>query len=262
VVLKSGGYGDSLLINRSLTITATGTTANVGAIEINQPSADVVLKGLHLVGTAAPAGSDGIHVTQAASLHIEDCVIERFPDDGIDTGTFADTLLFITRTTVRNNGGIGLITVGINSDIAMLAVDASRVENNVSSGIHIGHLHGLISRTVTAGNGGNGLEMDQSDASVVRTIAGNNSSGGFVVSGQSGSPANLTLHRSTSRGNDSRGLNVSSTGNSTGRVSSSVFTNNGFGIENSDVLLTRENNTVAGNGTDYAGNAPVVLTPQ
>jgi hypothetical protein len=222
----------------------------------------VVLKGLHIVGSGAPAGTDGIHITEAASVHIEDCVIERSPGDGIDTGIDADTLLFVRRTTSRNNGRYGLNSVGINSATAMLAVDSSRFENNGFSGIHSEDMPvpATFTRSVFLGNSSNGLENLDGRASVMRSIAANNGGAGFNSSGQSLTPGSLTVERSISRGHLFRGISVSA--NATGIISNSVFTNNSIGIENGGTLFTRQNNTNAGNSSDYAGTPPVVLSPQ
>jgi hypothetical protein len=231
----------------------------VGAIEIDNPDAHVVLKGLHLLGSVAPAGSDGILITAAASVHIEDCVIERFPGDGIDTAADADAAIFVRRTISRDNDEHGLKASVVGSANALLAVDSSLFENNGGGGVVAQQLPALVTRSVMAGNGAHGFYHDESRAHVSGSVSANNGLHGFTSDAPSTS-ANLTLVNSTSRENGFRGLRTSA--NATARISNSVFTNNSIGIENNGVLLTRGNNTNAGNGTDYTGNASLPLPPQ
>jgi hypothetical protein len=141
----------------------------------------------------------------------------------------------------------------------MLAVDASLFENNGMGGIIAQQLPALVTRSVMAGNGGHGFYHDESRAHVSGSTAAENGLFGFASDAPS-TTADLMLVNATSRGNGFRGLGISA--GAAVRISSSVFTNNTIGIENNGVLLTRGNNTNAGNGTDYSGSAPVPLPAQ
>jgi hypothetical protein len=84
------------------------------------------------------------------------------------------------------------------------------------------------------------------------TTAANNGGDGYRVVG-----GTLTLESSVARGNGVAGVYQH---NFTGvvRLSNSVITENVTGVHNGGDMVTRENNTVDGNTTDFAGNA---LTP-
>jgi len=275
VVLDSGFYGNNLNITKSIAISAGGPTSAGGqsqeitaalrSITINNAAASVVLRGLLLTGKGAAADTDGILISDAATVHIEDCIIERFPRHGINAFAI-DTKIFVTRSAFRHNGEYGIRFVGIGSATAALTVDSSQFENNGFpggfAGIHAGHGPIIITRSILSGNSGNGVEQDVSNVNVVWSTAANNGNNGFAVSGQADTPAELTLEHSTSRGNGFDGLSVSGNADGRARISNSVFTENSFGIRNNGVVHTRENNTIAGNLDDHNGNDLEILAPQ
>ncbi len=231
-VLNSAGYGN-LTIAKFVTISGGGHTVALGTrIRINSASAVVVLRDFAMNGLRI--GGSGILISNATAIHIVNVEVENYPGDGIRLNG-ANTKLFVADSVSRYNGSHGLFVNGGGSTPA-LTVGNSGFENNA----------------------GNGLWVDGGTANVTWTTAANNSGAGYAVGGA----GELTLESSVARGNangsNAQGLFVSSTG--TARISNSVFTNNDVGIHNNGTLLTRQNNTVSGNGTDLIG-PPTTLLP-
>ena len=254
-VLDSGSYGPTASITKSITISAEGVTATLfnpddtSTITVNNPTAVVVLRGLTLSGGGS--GQRGLDVTEAAALYVERCEFERFTGDGIRL-QFADTSLYIKHSVSRANGNDGLLVNG-NGTTARVTVEESRFENNAGDGLDIDGVESVVTRTVTSGNGSDGIEQSSGRMTVSWTTSAQNNNGYNVGFG-----GQMTLEYVAARGNTGSGFSVSVTGASVGRVSNSVFTNNGIGITNNGTVETRQNNTVAGNTTDLTGNA---LTP-
>jgi hypothetical protein len=233
-------------INRSITVEGGGHTI-FGAIVINNANALVTLRNLNLNGRTVT--TTGINIVNAASVHVENCTIERYVEDGIALAANVSTELFVANSVTRDSGR-GLIVLGPTS--ARLTVENSRFENNADAGVTIRGGRASISRSVLSGNVNIGLFVDGGSTNVIETTAADGAIG-FVVAGGGA----MTIESSNTRGNQ-LGLNVSSA--STARISNSVFTNNGTGILNAagGTVLTLGNNLVAGNATNVSG----VLTPQ
>ena len=245
-ILDSGAYGTTININKSITISASGITATVGAITINSATAVVTLRGLSLTGRGTAAGTAGIRITAARTVHIVRCEIERFPGHGIiDAGTE----MFVTDSISRDNGLDG---ININGAASRLTIDNSRFENNGQNGITTQSNRATITRSVFAGNAGSGVLAVVGQVNITSTTSWNNGANGFYVlnSGQ------LSLEHSMASDNDV-GLSV---GGATARISNSVVTNNVTGINNnSGTVLTRQNNMVSGNTANLSGSALTVL---
>jgi hypothetical protein len=116
-------------------------------------------------------------------------------------------------------------------------VDNSRFEHNGDDGIEVRTGEASITRSVAAGNGGDGIVVSfNGKANVTWTTAEHNGNSGYRSSGQ------MTIEQSVARGNN-EGVTV--TDFSTGRVSNSVVTNNAsfdFSVASGSTLLTRRNN--------------------
>ena len=259
IVLDSGDYGNSLTINRSITITVESVTATLvdpGNITIDVPDAVVVLRGLHLKGAGTPGILAGIFISNAAAVHIERCTIERF-NNGVQIGVNDNIKVFVTGSIVRNNDFNGLVftAFGAQSGARRLAIDNTRFENNGNDGVGIAQAQATISRSVVSGNGGSGVSLGlDAVANVAWTTASHNSDGGFA---QLSAGGQMTLESSVARGNG-RGLYVAA---GTARISRSVFTDNGFGIrvDTAGTLQRLQSNILEGNGTNLS-NAGTVLT--
>ena len=255
IVLDSGSYGNSLTINRSITISADGVTATLidpGGITVNRADAVVTLRGLHLKGAGA-SGVSGILVQNAAAVHIEGCTIESFRARGIHF-TRDDAQLFVTDSIVRNNGLSGL---EVNASNVTVAIDNSRFENNGSNGVmFVGNTQAAITRSVSSGNSSNGITQNTGRMNVTSTTAAHNGTNGYLaISG-----GEMTLESAVARGNGGSGLRVAD-GSSRARVSRSVFTDNGIGVSNNGGnVQTFQNNILLGNGTNLQ-NSGTITTP-
>jgi nitrous oxidase accessory protein NosD len=258
VVLDSGDFGNSLTINRSITISAEGVTATLvdpGSIRIDDSDAVVVLRGLHLKGAGGPEVISGVFIAEAAAVHIERCTIERFASTGIRLFDNNATL-FVTDSIVRNNGSAGLLAAGTAQAGRTLTVDNSRFENNGGDGVSVDRGRATITRSVASGNGGSGVSLGvDAVANVTWTTASHNGDYGFAplaIGGQ------MTLESSVAR-NNSRGLYVAA---GTARISRSVFTDNDIGIrvDSAGTLQRLQNNVLENNGTDLSNAGTVQAT--
>jgi hypothetical protein len=256
-ILTTGEYGRAT-VNKGMSILAEGVSANIrsftsgsSAITVNAPGSKVVLKGLFLTG--GNSGRYGIRVTAAAAIHIDDCTVERFAEDGIRFEA-ANAEYLLSDSVSRSNGSSGLeITTDVGTK---LVIDNSRFENNTAAGANGKVALGSVTRSIASGNGGAGFSFgfnSPGNMNFTDTTAANNGSDGFVMNN------NATLESVVGRGNANNGLNVPCCG-TTVILSNSVFTNNNVGIHNDSDgdspnpgILSRGNNTVAGNNTDTNG---------
>jgi hypothetical protein len=249
-LIDSAGYGAAIAIGKSITISGDGATIFAGAITINNAGATVNLRRVVLNGGGSAANSSAITIQAAEAVHIENCVVHGFPQNGIlvDGANVGVTLL---DTVIRDNGSNGLVVN--NSPTARLAVDNSRFEDNAVDGLFINSGNTSVSRSVAAGNGGSGFGTTGASANMnlTETISAHNQNG-YRLTGSS----QMTLESAVARGNGT-GLAVFTS--ATARISNSTFTNNSSGIVNdSGTLLTRRNNTVTGNTTNVSGTLTVL----
>jgi hypothetical protein len=250
-ILNSGEYGPAT-INKSITILAEGVSANIrsfaaasDAITIDDPAAKVVLRGLFLTGGGT--GASGIRILSAATVHIENCRIERFNYGIFYSGGGAD--LFVTDTISRENDNDGLYVSTATAQ--RLKVDNSQFDNNGNDGLSIHGVEAAIIRTVVAGNGTAGIRHSGGEANITWTTAADNGFYGYIVSS-----GKMRLEFSTARGNgpgNGTGSGFRVQGGAVGVISNSVVTDNDVGLQNFGSLLSRRNNTVAGNTTNISG---------
>jgi len=112
LVLDSAGYGAIPSITQEVSINApTGIYGGISVfsgdgITINAGSATVVLRGLVINGQG---GGNGITITNALTVHIENCVIANMSGIGI---SHLNGTLEVKDTIVRNNANIGIYIVG------------------------------------------------------------------------------------------------------------------------------------------------------
>jgi hypothetical protein len=242
-ILDSGFYGGNATVNKSMTISGNGSTVFLdNPITINNPEAVVALRELVLDGQGT--GTDGILISEAASVHIERCVIHGFAEHGINSlGTGLE--LFVLDSIARNNGFDGLNVAGFG--IPRLTVDNSRFENNGSSGISVKFGRGAISRSTASRNGSSGIFVEAALVSIVATVSAHNGNHGFFASLNS----SVSIESSLAQANGTAGVFV---GSATARISNSTFTSNTAGLHNNGTLETRQNNTVRGNTFNVTGN--------
>lgn len=229
IVLDTGGYGP-VTIGKSLTIDSPpGIVAFIhppagNAVNVSAGASDsVVLRGLSLnVGAG-----QGIYVTSVGALYIESCTIVGFSLTGLYF--VSPGQLFVKDSTFSANGSAGIL-VAPASGTASASLDRCRFEGNGDSSI-------------------GGLTVGDSSVVTVRDSVASGNFRGFQAGSASGQTVQLNVERCVSTSNVV-GLFAADGANTVLRASDSVVTNNTlYGIEaqGSGQVLSRTNNTVAGN---------------
>ncbi|HET8585578.1 MAG TPA: right-handed parallel beta-helix repeat-containing protein [Casimicrobiaceae bacterium] len=229
--LDPGGFG-AVTITKSITITGDGTIAGIAAggvngIVVQVAASDVViLRRLHING--ARTGINGIRMLGAGDLHVEDCEIHGFTQQGIDVAPTGDSSLFVSGTTLRDNTG-GAIYVRPSAP---------------------GLVRGTLDRVSMQGNG-RGLRVEDGASLVVtRSTAAGNGFNGFVALASSRA-AELTITDSVSSSNGAVGV-YSGTLSSV-RVADTMITGNNVGFQAAGgAIVSSGGNTVTGNATNGA----------
>lgn len=131
----SGAVTGPVSITQSVTISAVGVAAGVtpatatDAIDIDAPGDLVILKGLDINGQGL--GLDGVDVTAAATVRIEDSDIYGFTDNGIEFApTSANAKLFVDDSTITGNGGDGVLIDPPSGGSAIVELSNDNVAEN------------------------------------------------------------------------------------------------------------------------------------
>ena len=206
IVLDSGGYGP-VTITKSLTIEAPpGVTAFIhppsgDAVTINAGAGDrVILRGLVLSG----GSSFGLIVISVGALHVENCVISGFSQDGIFVQ--ANAFVFIKDTISRaNDDGLFLAD-------GRVSVDHCRFEDNLGVGVFADGADVTVRDSVSSGNFV-GFKAQTSGTEntilqVYESLSTNNRGDGFAaaVSGSGGGFVNARVANSSVSENVGVGL--------------------------------------------------------
>lgn len=143
--LDPGGFG-TVTINRPITIDCTGTYGSIlvttgNAITINFNTGGFVrIRGLSITGQGQ--GVNGIVITQASRVNIEDSIIDGFTGSGIIMQNAAAGQLCVDDTTIRNNGFYGINIFPVNT------LASTSTTGSISNSRIIGHNNtGIITQT-------------------------------------------------------------------------------------------------------------------
>ncbi|CAG1011514.1 hypothetical protein BURK2_04283 [Burkholderiales bacterium] len=119
LVLSSGGY-EAVSVNKSIAIIAppgvhAGIAVTTGnGISIDTPGANVVLRGLSILGLG---GSNGIAMTAGSKLAVENCVVAGFRSAGVLVTAAA--AVRIHNSLIRDQGAGGIrLSGGATADIS------------------------------------------------------------------------------------------------------------------------------------------------
>lgn len=210
--LDGGGFG-AVTISKSITIDGTGTfasilAASVNGIIINITSATDTAKTVRLRGLAingASTGIDGIRVTSALEVFVQNVVIDGFTRHGINVAA-TGSKVFVKGATVRKVSQFGInLEPGGNAPNASLLVESSSLLGS-RAGIFTGAgTRATIRDSAMMGNE-TGLAAEKSDVTAVNCVFGENGRG--VVARQ-GSNIRLSLATVT---NNQVGLTVDAGG--------------------------------------------------
>jgi hypothetical protein len=199
--LDPGGFG-TITITKSITIDCIwipGSILNAGLNAVNIPfdnfGADVRkqvrLRGLNMQG--ADSGTGGVRITGGATITGGVVTIEDIVIDGNRAGNARGIVderqgageLYVSNTTVRNNGGTGIhvaATVGVSGVHA--SINNVNSLNNATGAFFNSSASGMISNSVLSGNGANGVEVQGSaNVTVVTSAISKNAGSGVATSG-------------------------------------------------------------------------------
>ncbi len=241
--IDSGGFG-AVTITKSITIDGNGTHAAIlssgtNGIIINDatPAGSVVtLRNLSINGAGTAPGLNGIRFLDGETLHVENCTIFGFSQNGIDVqpnpATAQTFKVFVLDTVIRNcafvapNAGI-VVKPGTNGTVnAML--DGVRLNQHKSSGIRA-----EARSTVTVRN----------------SEASGNTDFGFLAINSTAGNAVLNLESCVTTGNNF-GLRASGA-QATMRISNVTVVSNATGLfaDGGASIISFVNNRILGNTT-------------
>jgi hypothetical protein len=243
IVLSSAGYG-TLTINQAVSIINVGYFAGVtvgsGAtgITINAGTNDAVtLRGLTIDGGGT--GSNGIVFNSGGRLTIDQCDVMNFVGGGPTTGngilmqpTSGNQNIFVTNTTVSNNGNVGVYYLPPSGTAAAgIVIDRVRASGN-QYGIAINNFSSSGAAT----------------ASISNSISSLNFISGFFFENVT---ASLDASNASSNSNGSLGAGVILQSTGTLALGRSVLMNNfKYGLNNlGGIVNSYGDNRIAGNGT-------------
>jgi len=244
VALDAAGYG-AITITKSISIIANpgfyaGISASTGnAVTIATAGVNVRLSGLRINGIGA---TNGVLMTNGASLTIDNCTISGFSNNGVEVTTAAKVRM--VGSLVMNNGAAGLFVArgGVGS---------------VSNSKFLGNQYGVWAyENVTAGT--------TTTISVSNSIAAGNTHG-FVAQADVASTAKISVSNSSADDNITAGIGAYQAG---GGVALAVFgstkaTHNGTGVTDyasGAALRSAGNNLVNDNATNTLGTITNVGT--
>lgn len=233
IVLDSAGYGPVTVTKPVSIIAPAGVYAGVSVpaaqdgITVNAGVGDkVVLRGLSINGQG---GNNGIVVTVAGQVSIENCVIANMVGDGVRIN--GGTSVNVADSTLRSNGNYGL---NVLAGAAEIHVDDSRISNNASAGIFMSTGGSLtLNRVSVENNGLSGLQINPNSAVIVNAtvrdslFSGNSGSGIIAFTGVAGVVLHVSVAGSASLRNGGHGFSAGgSMGSTTFVVSNSVGNDN------------------------------------
>jgi hypothetical protein len=254
--LDPGGFG-AVTITKSLTIDGGGgqvasvLVAGTNGIVVSAGANDTVtLRNLRLNGVAGSSspGLNGVRFLSGTALHIENCTIFGFSQNGIDIEVNAalPIRVFVTDTAVSNSGG-GLIAR--NAGVANLLVSIHRTTLTQNSGFGL----------KVDGSGGPGLVV----GSVSDSLVAGNGRGLWAASGAAGS-VGIRIARSSIVNNLTIGALSDGTAGQPVAIlfSNNLITGNSPGLSSAGggLLFSYQNNNLNGNFPDGAFTG--TLAPQ
>lgn len=227
--MDAGGF-DGLTINKAITIDGGGTIASVvtgsgNAIVVQAGPSDVVtLRNLRINGVGA--GINGIRFLSGKELHIKNCVIFGFTNNGIDINLTAPAQITVENSIVRDNAAVGLRVADTAANVSVNVTQSSFATN------------------------GYGLWADNnSRVTVTNSDASGNSAIGFVAQATTTGTAILNLENSNAANNGTGVESGGGSGLSTVNLNNASFfdnPSNGIFEGNNGAIRTWLNNINTG----------------
>ncbi|MCU1268243.1 MAG: hypothetical protein JWM21_4561 [Acidobacteria bacterium] len=264
--LDPGGFG-TLTITKSITIDGTGTfgstlaSGTTGfivniAVNANDPLRTVTLRGLSINGAGSSGtvgtrtGINGINVTTngAAALYIEDCVIFKFSQNGINVTNVPNNFnLFVRNSVIRDNG------------LAGISMSSSNSLNFMRGTIENSHLNGNQNGI----NAGANARISADNCS----LSGNSNAGAMAKSLSAGVVAVVNLSNCQVSANGAHGVQAGGAGTlatSIVRLNKNHITGSGtdgINIGTSGEVDTYGNNQIFGNNIDGCPGCTPIAAP-
>jgi hypothetical protein len=250
-VLDPGGFG-AVTITKSITIDGGGgqvasvLAAGTNGIAISAGAGTVTLRNLRINGIlgAPVVGLNGIQFLSGAALHIENCTIFGFAQNGININLSSASVahVFVTDTVVSHSAG-GIAAKNTGAGNVFVSMQRTTLAQNSGFGLKAdgtggaGAIISAVSDSLIAGNGTGvlatggaaGVAIEMTRSSIV-----NNVGAGAQSNGSAGS-ANILLSNTLVSGN-----------------------NPGLSSAGGGSLTTYKNNNANGNFTDGAFTATLV----
>ncbi|MEO7795252.1 MAG: right-handed parallel beta-helix repeat-containing protein [Thermoanaerobaculia bacterium] len=235
-VLDSGGFG-AVTITKSISIVAEGAEGSILAAGTNGviinagPNDNITLHGLTISGFNT--GINGIRFLAGASLHVEDCTIERFNQFGISFEPVGSSQLSVKNTVVRN-------LLGATGGGVLLRPGALGLASAVFDGL-------------TAVRNHTGVQIEDRGRATMRnsTIASNTAFGLLVKTASAAAEANVSSSQVSN--NVAAGLKAEGAV-ATVRLNDTTVTSNGTGLVSATggAVLSFGSNRISGNTTNGA----------
>jgi hypothetical protein len=206
--LDSSDYGGAV-ITTSITIDCSNTTAGGGGFIINGSSIIVHIRGLIMWGLGI-----AINFENGAALYVENCVMFNNDTNGIVFEPSAAANLFVSNSTIRNNGLAGTVAaihvLPASGVQASVTIEHSRIEGNyfgiIADGNSGGIINGVIRDSVVSNNTENGITASTTRSNVLLIIDQTTVAGNFHGLVAGGSTAAMMVRNTTVTGNTAAGL--------------------------------------------------------
>ncbi|RBP39040.1 uncharacterized protein DUF4957 [Roseimicrobium gellanilyticum] len=256
--LDPGGYG-TVTITKSIVIDGIGGGASsilasaTNGININAGANDVVtIRNVQINGAGTTLGLNGINILAAKAVHIENCEIYNFSNNGVLIAPSAagNMDVFIKNCTFRNINSTGAVPGGNG---------AVTVRPGASATVSLS----MENTTMEQSNYGLRVE-DRGTATLKSCFSGNHVNHGYLAVGTAAvATINLENCVAANNNNNATSSGVQSFGSfGTVRLSNSTVIGNRTGIicQGGATMISFGNNRVNGNITN-ATAAPTLTTP-
>ena len=266
IVLDSAAYVVIPAITQSVTITApTGIYAGISVfsgdgITINAAGTDtVVLRGLTINGQG---GANGITITNALVVHVENCVIANMTGIGINQ---AKGLLEVKDTIVRNNGNIGVyVTAPGEANLDHVRLEANNTGLAAELGGWVAIQDSIVTGSPNIGIVVTNTTTAHSQVTISRSLISSNNYGIYIDGSNSLGPfsySKVTVSDSVVSRNVV-GIQVATTGSGgpgsyAGLLHAvrNTFTSNGAGLNLLHGQANFDGNYMESDGLDVFGDA-------
>jgi hypothetical protein len=196
--INSGSYipGPQLTITQSVTIDCNGTLAWANgdhdsfigdAITINGSGIVVHLRNLSISGLSlndyySAVNHNGVTITAAALVNIENCFINNFAQSGINVATAANTILNVKNTTIAETAnGINFAPTG---GAVSGSINRSSIVKTSGNGItSTGAVYVTVTDSVISNAAGVGVNVASGTALEVDSSSVSNNNTAFATSG-------------------------------------------------------------------------------